>query len=131
MRFASAFILSFPTALAFTVPSTGFQGLTRVSQKKGQSLSFFEKIQIQNKKPLFVVVSDDASAKEISDALEDSSSAEVQKRNLLGKPKKYSEITIGVMKETYPGENRVSQSPESVALLVKAGFDVVVESGGK
>jgi NAD(P) transhydrogenase len=33
------------------------------------------------------------------------------------------------MKEIYPGENRVSQTPDSVAMLVKAGFDVVVESG--
>ena len=49
----------------------------------------------------------------------------------LGDPIPYSELTIGVMKETYPGECRVSQSPESVKTLVDAGFDVVVQAGGK
>ena len=51
--------------------------------------------------------------------------------NLLGKPIPYSELTIGVLKETYPGENRVSQTPDSVHSLVKEGFTVVVEAGGK
>eukprot|EP00538_Stauroneis_constricta_P012665 CAMPEP_0119547806 /NCGR_PEP_ID=MMETSP1352-20130426/1838_1 /TAXON_ID=265584 /ORGANISM="Stauroneis constricta, Strain CCMP1120" /LENGTH=1139 /DNA_ID=CAMNT_0007592843 /DNA_START=69 /DNA_END=3488 /DNA_ORIENTATION=+ len=41
----------------------------------------------------------------------------------------YSELTIGVLKETYPGENRVSQTPQSVKSLVDAGFTVVVQSG--
>jgi Alanine dehydrogenase/PNT, N-terminal domain len=48
----------------------------------------------------------------------------------LGKPVPYNELTVGVLKERYPGENRVSQSPDSVALLVKAGLSVVVETGG-
>ena len=51
--------------------------------------------------------------------------------SLVGKAIPYSELTIGVMKETYPGENRVSQSPDSVANLVKAGFNVIVQAGGK
>jgi alanine dehydrogenase len=34
------------------------------------------------------------------------------------------------MKETFPGENRVSQTPDSVANLVKAGLTVIVEQGG-
>lgn len=42
----------------------------------------------------------------------------------------YSDITIGVLKETFEGENRVSQTPDSVKNLVKAGFQVVVQSGG-
>jgi hypothetical protein len=46
-------------------------------------------------------------------------------------PIPYSELTIGVLKETYPGENRVSQTPDSVHNLVKAGFTVVVEAGGE
>jgi len=48
----------------------------------------------------------------------------------LGQARLYNQITIGVLKETYPGENRVSLTPESVALLTKAGFHVVVQSGG-
>jgi len=49
---------------------------------------------------------------------------------ILGGPIPYSELTVGVLKEVYPGENRVSQSPESVKSLVKAGFNVVVQEGG-
>jgi len=49
---------------------------------------------------------------------------------ILGQPIPYSELTIGVIKETYPGENRVSQSPDSVRALVKAGFNVMVQAGG-
>ena len=51
--------------------------------------------------------------------------------NLLGEPIPYSELTIGVLKETFPGENRVSQTPDSVHSLVKEGFTVVVEAGGE
>ena len=45
-------------------------------------------------------------------------------------PVPYSEITIGVLKETQKGENRVSQTPDSVRSLVKAGFTVAVQEGG-
>jgi len=44
-------------------------------------------------------------------------------------PIPYSELTIGIVKETFQGENRVSQTPDSVRGLVKAGFTVIVESG--
>eukprot|EP00555_Chaetoceros_dichaeta_P004244 CAMPEP_0198261904 /NCGR_PEP_ID=MMETSP1447-20131203/10522_1 /TAXON_ID=420782 /ORGANISM="Chaetoceros dichaeta, Strain CCMP1751" /LENGTH=1137 /DNA_ID=CAMNT_0043949961 /DNA_START=117 /DNA_END=3530 /DNA_ORIENTATION=+ len=50
--------------------------------------------------------------------------------NLLGdSPVPYSELTIGISKETFKGENRVSLSPESASLLTKAGFNVVVQAG--
>jgi hypothetical protein len=49
---------------------------------------------------------------------------------VLGRPVPYHELTVGVLRERFPGENRVSQSPDSVASLVKAGFNVVVEAGG-
>lgn len=38
-----------------------------------------------------------------------------------------SSLTIGVPKESYPGERRVGQSPESITKLIKKGFNVVVE----
>jgi len=41
----------------------------------------------------------------------------------------YEQLTVGVFKESFPGENRVSQSPDSVAMLIKAGLNVVIESG--
>jgi len=48
---------------------------------------------------------------------------------ILGQGIPYEELTVGVLKEYYPGENRVSQTPDSVRDLDKAGFKVVVQSG--
>jgi len=48
-------------------------------------------------------------------------------REISGKP--YSELSIGVTKETFPGENRVSLTPESVSLLTNKGFNVLVAAG--
>jgi hypothetical protein len=75
----------------------------------------------QHSSRLHVSVIDDTVAKAFADEGEE---------HFLGKPVPYSEITIGVMTETLEGETRVSQTPESVANLVKAGFQVVVQSGG-
>jgi hypothetical protein len=52
------------------------------------------------------------------------------KTQILGQPIPYSELTIGVIKETFKGENRVSQTPDSIRTLIKAGITVLVESGG-
>ena len=52
------------------------------------------------------------------------------KPQILGKAIPYQDLTIGVLKETYEGENRVSQTPDSVRSLTKAGFHVIVEQGG-
>eukprot|EP01080_Neovahlkampfia_damariscottae_P011368 gene11368-4536_t len=41
----------------------------------------------------------------------------------------HSELTVGIPKETFENERRVSQTPESVEKLVKSGFSVLVESG--
>ena len=41
----------------------------------------------------------------------------------------YADLTIGVVAESDPSENRVAQTPESLALLVKAGFNARVASG--
>jgi hypothetical protein len=49
----------------------------------------------------------------------------------VGPPVPYSRLTVGVLKETYPGENRVSLAPVNVRTLVDAGLKVVVESGGE
>jgi NAD(P) transhydrogenase len=49
---------------------------------------------------------------------------------LSSKSVNYSALSIGVPKETYPGECRVSLTPAGVSSLLKAGFKyVVVESG--
>ncbi|KAM7216457.1 putative NAD(P) transhydrogenase mitochondrial precursor [Rhypophila decipiens] len=42
----------------------------------------------------------------------------------------YSELTVGVPRETWPNERRVALTPQNVALLLKKGFKkVMVESG--
>lgn len=65
-----------------------------------------------------------------SNLLERTSANEDPNSSFLGPAIPYAELTVGVLKETYSGENRVSQSPESVQKLVKAGIKVVVQSGG-
>mmetsp|Transcript_41115 Transcript_41115/g.70367 ORF Transcript_41115/g.70367 Transcript_41115/m.70367 type:complete len:1122 (+) Transcript_41115:244-3609(+) len=54
---------------------------------------------------------------------------EPEATHILGNPIPYADLTVGVLGETYPGENRVSVAPESVKALVDAGLSVVVESG--
>ena len=46
-------------------------------------------------------------------------------------PLPYSEVTIGVLKESFEGECRVSQTPDSVRNLVEQGLTVLVEQGGE
>lgn len=42
----------------------------------------------------------------------------------------YSTLTIGVPKESYPGERRVAITPQNVALLLKKGFSrILIERG--
>ena len=87
---------------------------------------------------LYSSVSDEQDSKtaEQQQQEEDSTAAvlkqtfESQESKILGQPIPYGELTVGVMRETYKGENRVSLSPDAVGLLTKAGLDVVVESGG-
>eukprot|EP00544_Gedaniella_sp_CCMP2646_P015719 CAMPEP_0202482952 /NCGR_PEP_ID=MMETSP1361-20130828/2298_1 /ASSEMBLY_ACC=CAM_ASM_000849 /TAXON_ID=210615 /ORGANISM="Staurosira complex sp., Strain CCMP2646" /LENGTH=1116 /DNA_ID=CAMNT_0049111045 /DNA_START=12 /DNA_END=3362 /DNA_ORIENTATION=- len=54
---------------------------------------------------------------------------EQEENRILGQPIPYDELTIGVMKETFKGENRVSQTPDSIKMLIKEGFNVVVQAG--
>jgi len=48
---------------------------------------------------------------------------------ILGEKVPYSDLTVGVLKESYPGENRVSIAPDSAKMLVNAGMSVIVETG--
>ena len=38
-------------------------------------------------------------------------------------------MIVAIPRETFPGENRVALMPANVAVLVKAGVEVIVESG--
>merc|ERR1719223_167662 len=40
----------------------------------------------------------------------------------------YSDLTIGVPKETFPREKRVAATPETVSKLINPGFHVLIES---
>jgi H+-translocating NAD(P) transhydrogenase len=45
-------------------------------------------------------------------------------------PTPYSQVTVGVPRETYPNERRVAITPQNAALLLKKGFErVLVERG--
>jgi hypothetical protein len=77
-----------------------------------------------HKQPLFATIPAKDEKKEVENKNKQPSP------KILSQPIPYEELTIGVTKETYPGENRVSQTPDSVRGLVKAGFKVVVQSGG-
>lgn len=79
----------------------------------------------------YATVEKDKQKKKAVDEESVASKFNEQEPQLLGKPIPYSELTIGVLKENFKGENRVSQTPDSVSLLVKEGFSVVVESGGE
>ena len=85
---------------------------------------------------LFSSVSDDKSlssseAKDLENDELISSAFEDANSKIEGEPIPYEKLTIGIMKETFPGENRVSITPESAERLVNAGFHVVVEVGGE
>lgn len=90
---------------------------------------------------LFSAVADDAqkksstsSSRKPEDPFEENGPEDIITEDttarFLGNAIPYEELTVGVLKETFEGENRVSQSPDSVANLVKAGFNVIVQGGG-
>ena len=47
----------------------------------------------------------------------------------MSQPSSEPAVTVGVLKETTPGEQRVAVVPESVPALARAGVRVLVESG--
>ncbi len=111
---------------AFTFSPTPF---TTKSTKATYDLNSY--ISHETATSLFSAVSDEQN--KVSEASSDPIAASfeaIPENHILGKPIPYSDLTIGVVKETYLGENRVSLTPESVSLLTKAGLSVVVETGG-
>ena len=88
-------------------------------------------------RPLFSVVPDkDSTEKDSQDNKQDVSAFSFESAThsiplgLDQAPIPYADLTIGVLKEDFPGETRVSQTPDSVQGLVKAGFTVLVQAGG-
>ena len=49
--------------------------------------------------------------------------------SVMSQPSSRPTVTVGVLKETTPGEQRVAVAPESVPALARAGVGVLVEPG--
>ncbi len=137
---ANLFVRGALTALLFLHQSDGFS--TPASRTRHSHIGYGankllkpynEQISIQT--PLYSSLSDDKQKDEASDAIQSDVVADLfsaePKSQILGEPIPYEKLTIGVVKEDFPGENRVALSPDAVQLLVKAGFHVAVQSGGK
>lgn len=119
-----------PFAAGFNFPHSTRAGVQPVAGFAQPSTRLFSTID-KAKASSSGSVSDEADKLiDIIDGVSSNGDAEASTR-FLGKPVPYSELTVGVLKETYPGENRVSVAPESVKMLVDAGLSVVVESGGE
>jgi len=115
--------------LTFTLQlSTAFTATSKVALVSPHGLTSWKFV------PLHATVpKEDEITTTISDVVVEKGAA---KKPVSGKITKdaavpYDQLTIGVLKETFPGEMRVSQSPDSIATLVKAGFNVVVQAGGE
>lgn len=80
---------------------------------------------------LFSSVSDDKQQKQKDIDIVADIFRNEPKSKILGEPIPYEKLTIGLVKEKFDNENRVALTPDSVELLVTAGFHVVVQSGGK
>ena len=115
-------------AYGFSPPASKTQSLSYGMHKK------ISKPYESSIKVLYSSLSDDKQKDETeqikTDVVADLFSAQ-PKSHILGEPIPYEKLTIGVVKEDFPGENRVALTPDSVELLVKAGFHVAVQAGGK
>lgn len=112
--FASGLLLG-QCANAFTTPSL-------TARSTGLSL--------RSRQPAIVTTYATVESSSEQKQIQDDSTAAPFLDESIGEGIPYSELTIGVLKETFPGENRVSQTPDSIKSLLKDGFTVVVEEGG-
>ena len=130
-RAALAVVLfAIPYANSFNLPSTHHRHhvINKLNSRRSSSPLYST---LEKKPKSSSDVEEDFPNPEDVAALTTPPSDEQPSKNILGKPIPYEDLTIGILKESYPGENRVSVAPESVKLLVDAGLNVVVESGGE
>jgi hypothetical protein len=127
---ASTYTVKHPSPLSWT-QHVSFRRSARVSFQKLASGSKSDQV-LRVGKNLWATIDKTSHNTDLdSDLLLESTSTEEDSNSaFLGPAIPYTELTVGVLKETYSGENRVSQSPDSVQKLVKAGIKVVVQSGG-
>jgi len=135
----AALIFSPISVVGFYLPTSTFQSLPRST---GTNLDTFIDFtpHIAKHRPTTVVLysslSDDKSISKSSKGLDTQKTEddivaafETPSSKILSHPIPYSQLTIGVTKETFKGENRVSVTPESAEMLIKAGFQIVVQTG--
>lgn len=122
----AALLLAAPRALGFNPPA-----YPRAAVRNRGSPSSVTRLfsTLDKPKESSPSTNDDEAVAKLEEAFNEFSSADDPTSKILGTPIPYSELTVGVLKESYPGENRVSVAPESVKMLVDAGLSVVVESG--
>ena len=123
--------------VSFSSDSSGNPNQNRNQHRHDTSIAGTSPRRLPNPTQLYSAVSDEQDSQTTSEQQVEDYAAVLQQTfespsesKILGQPIPYAELTVGVMKETYKGENRVSLSPDAVGLLTKAGLDVVVESGG-
>ena len=132
-RAALAVVLfAIPYANSFNLPSTHQRHhvINKLHSRRSSSSALYSTLEKKPKSSSDVEEEDNFPNPEDVAALT-TPSDEPSTKNILGSPIPYEDLTIGILKESYPGENRVSVAPESVKLLVDAGLNVVVESGGE
>ena len=118
----AAVLLASPWAECFQLPASHRASISSSSKAPTR---LFSTVEDKKSESTPSEIESSSSSFDPASAFTDTSS------KFLGDPIPYSELTVGVLKETYPGENRVSVAPESAKLLVDAGLSVVVESGGE
>ena len=123
-------LFAIPYANSFNLPSTHHRH-HHVIKLNSRSSALYSTLEKKPKSSSDVDEEDNFPNPEDVAALTTPLSDELSTKNILGSPIPYEDLTIGILKESYPGENRVSVAPESVKLLIDAGLNVVVESGGE
>ena len=121
-------LFAIPYANSFNLPST-HHVINKLNGRRSSS-ALYSTLEKKPKSSSDVEEEDFPNPEDVA-ALTTPPSDEQSTKNILGSPIPYEDLTIGILKESYPGENRVSVAPESVKLLVDAGLNVVVESGGE
>ena len=130
-RAALAVVLfAIPYANSFNLPSTHHRHHV-IKLNSRSSSALYSTLEKKPKSSSDVEEEDNFPNPEDVAALTTPLSDELSTKNILGSSIPYEDLTIGILKESYPGENRVSVAPESVKLLIDAGLNVVVESGGE
>ena len=124
-------LFAIPYANSFNLPSTHHRHrvINKLHSRRSSSSALYSTLEKKPKSSSDVEEEDFPNPEDV--AALTTPSDELSTKNILGSPIPYEDLTIGILKESYPGENRVSVAPESVKLLVDAGLNVVVESGGE